>query len=140
MQIKWLGHSTFELSDGDTRVLIDPFLKPNNPKATVTADEVDPTHILLTHGHTDHIADAIPVAKRTGAPVVAHTELAHWIGEQGVEEDARGFPLLGSGLEGESFLQRIGNAELEVRGLFHVIRSHTPNGWRKMTKGRILYK
>jgi L-ascorbate metabolism protein UlaG (beta-lactamase superfamily) len=86
MNIKWHGHSTFELSDGNARVLIDPFLKPNNPKATLTADEVDPTHILLTHGHMDHMADALPVAKRTGAPVVAHTELAHWLGEQGVEE------------------------------------------------------
>jgi L-ascorbate metabolism protein UlaG (beta-lactamase superfamily) len=85
MQIKWLGHSTFELSEGDARVLVDPFLKPNNPAATVTADEVDPTHILLTHGHTDHVADAVAVAKRTGAPCVALTELAGWLGEQGVE-------------------------------------------------------
>src|SRR5689334_226977 len=86
MQIKWLGHSTFELSDGDVRVLIDPFLKPNNPKATVTAEEVDPTHVLLTHGHTDHVADALAVLKRTGAPVVAITEFAAWLGEQGIEE------------------------------------------------------
>ena len=76
MDIRYLGHATFELSDGDTRVLIDPFLAPNNPKAPVTADEVEPTHIVVTHGHVDHLADAVPLAQRTGAPVVAIVELA----------------------------------------------------------------
>ena len=85
MEIRFLGHATFELSDGDARILIDPFLAPNNPKAPVTADEVDPTHILLTHGHVDHIADAVAVAKRTGAHCVAMVELANWLGGQGVE-------------------------------------------------------
>src|SRR5438132_1098071 len=62
MEIRYLGHATFELSEGSSRVLIDPFLAPNNPKATVSADDVEPTHILLTHGHVDHIADAVAVA------------------------------------------------------------------------------
>ena len=86
MQIKFHGHACFELSDGDTKLLVDPFLKPNNPSAVHTADEVDPTHVLLTHGHVDHLADAVAVCKRTGAPAVAHTELAGWLGEQGVAE------------------------------------------------------
>jgi L-ascorbate metabolism protein UlaG (beta-lactamase superfamily) len=85
MDIRYLGHATFELSEGDARILIDPFLAPNNPKATVTADDIDPTHILLTHGHADHIADAVAVAKRTGAHCVAMVELANWLGSQGVE-------------------------------------------------------
>jgi len=85
MDIRYLGHATFELSEGDTRVLIDPFLAPNNPKATVSAEDVDPTHILLTHGHVDHVADAVPIAKRTGAHCVAIVELAGWLGEKGVE-------------------------------------------------------
>jgi len=85
MDIRYLGHATFELIDGDTRVLVDPFLAPNNPKAPVTADEVDPTHILVTHAHVDHLADAAAVAKRTGAPTVALVELANWLGAQGVE-------------------------------------------------------
>ena len=86
MDIRYLGHATFELSEGDARILVDPFLAPNNPKATVTADEIDPTHILLTHGHVDHIADAVAVAKRTGAHCVAIVELATWLGDQGVEK------------------------------------------------------
>jgi L-ascorbate metabolism protein UlaG (beta-lactamase superfamily) len=85
MDIRYLGHATFELIDGDTRVLVDPFLAPNNPKAPVSADEVDPTHILVTHAHVDHLADAAAVAKRTGAPTVALVELANWLGGQGVE-------------------------------------------------------
>jgi len=85
MEIRYLGHATFELSEGDARVLIDPFLAPNNPKATVSADDIDPTHVLLTHGHVDHVADAVKVAKRTGAHCVAIVELAGWLGEQGVE-------------------------------------------------------
>src|SRR5689334_9910818 len=86
MQIEFIGHATFQLTDGDARALIDPFLAPNNPVAKVSADEVDPTHILLTHGHQDHVADAVAVAKRTGAPCIAITELAGWLGEQGVED------------------------------------------------------
>ena len=86
MQIKFHGHACFELSDGQATVLVDPFLKPNNPSAVHTADEVDATHVLLTHGHADHIADAVGVCKRTGAPAVAVVELANWLDEQGVEE------------------------------------------------------
>jgi L-ascorbate metabolism protein UlaG (beta-lactamase superfamily) len=85
MQIRYLAHATFELSEGDARILVDPFLAPNNPKASVTADDVDPTHILLTHGHVDHVADAVAVAKRTGAHCVAIVELATWLGDQGIE-------------------------------------------------------
>jgi L-ascorbate metabolism protein UlaG (beta-lactamase superfamily) len=88
MEINYIGHSTVELVDGDIRVLIDPFLKPNNPVAQVTAEEVDPTHVLLTHAHVDHTADAVAVGKRTGASFVAQAELANVLGEQGIEDVA----------------------------------------------------
>ena len=84
MDIRFLGHACFELSDGDTSVLIDPFLT-GNPTAAANADELSPTTILLTHGHADHIGDTVPIAKRLGAPVVAITELANEIGEDGVD-------------------------------------------------------
>lgn len=86
MQINFIGHATFELVDGDNRILIDPFLAPHNPSAKVSADDVEPTHILITHGHQDHLADAVAVAKRTGAPCIAITELAGWLGDQGIED------------------------------------------------------
>src|SRR4051794_16249480 len=97
MDIRFIGHATFELTEGDTRILIDPFLKGNNPVATVGADEVDPTHVFLTHGHADHVADAVPVAKRTGAQCVAIVELAGWLNENGVDNTAD--PNLGGTVE-----------------------------------------
>jgi L-ascorbate metabolism protein UlaG (beta-lactamase superfamily) len=86
MEIRFHGHSCFELSDGETRVLVDPFLKPNNPAALLSAEEVEPTHVAVTHGHVDHMADAVGVATRTGAECVAIVEIANWLEEQGVEK------------------------------------------------------
>jgi L-ascorbate metabolism protein UlaG (beta-lactamase superfamily) len=84
MDIRFLGHAAFTLSDGDTTLLIDPFLT-GNPKAAATADEMNPAAILLTHGHQDHFGDTVEIAKRTGAPVVAITEIAHELSDEGVE-------------------------------------------------------
>jgi L-ascorbate metabolism protein UlaG (beta-lactamase superfamily) len=84
MDVRFLGHSCFSLSDGDATVVIDPFLT-GNPKAAVRADEIDPTTILLTHGHADHIGDTVAIAKRTGATVTAIVELAGEIGADDVE-------------------------------------------------------
>jgi L-ascorbate metabolism protein UlaG (beta-lactamase superfamily) len=84
MDIRFLGHACFELSDGENRVLIDPFLT-GNPKAAVAADELNPTTILLTHGHADHIGDTVDIARRSGAPVVAIVELAGEVGQDGVQ-------------------------------------------------------
>ena len=84
MDIRFLGHACFELSDGDTSLLIDPFLT-GNPKAAANADELSPTTILLTHGHADHIGDTVAIAKRAGVPVVAIVELANEIGEDDVD-------------------------------------------------------
>ena len=84
MEIRFLGHACFELTEGDTRVLVDPFLT-GNPKAAVEAGDVNPTHVFLTHGHADHIGDTVDIAKRTGAQTVAIVELANELGESGVE-------------------------------------------------------
>jgi L-ascorbate metabolism protein UlaG (beta-lactamase superfamily) len=83
VDIRYLGHAAFELKSGDTTVLVDPFLT-GNPKAAAKADELDATTILLTHGHQDHIGDTVAIAKRTGATVVAITELAGELGEEGL--------------------------------------------------------
>jgi L-ascorbate metabolism protein UlaG (beta-lactamase superfamily) len=87
VEIRFIGHSCFELTEGSTRVLIDPFLT-DNPSATVGADEVDPTHIFLTHGHGDHFGDVEAIARRTNAQVVAITEVAGELTEAGVENVA----------------------------------------------------
>ena len=87
MEIRFLGHSCFELIEGDTRVLVDPFLS-DNPSAAVGADEVDPTHIFLTHGDFDHYGDIEEIAERTGAQVVAASEIASELTEAGLENVA----------------------------------------------------
>jgi L-ascorbate metabolism protein UlaG (beta-lactamase superfamily) len=84
MDVRFLGHSCFSLSDGESTVLIDPFLT-GNPKAAATAEEVAATTVLVTHGHGDHVGDAVPISKRTGAPVVAITELAGELGQEGID-------------------------------------------------------
>jgi L-ascorbate metabolism protein UlaG (beta-lactamase superfamily) len=84
MDIRFLGHACFELTDGDTRVLIDPFLS-GNPKAPVGADDVDPTHIFLTHGHADHWGDIVDIAKRTNALCVSFPEVTGELQGEGVE-------------------------------------------------------
>jgi L-ascorbate metabolism protein UlaG (beta-lactamase superfamily) len=84
MEVRFLGHAAFELADGDTTVLIDPFLT-GNPKAAISAEDAAATTILLTHGHGDHIGDTVSIAKRTGAPAVAIVEIAGELGEEGID-------------------------------------------------------
>jgi L-ascorbate metabolism protein UlaG (beta-lactamase superfamily) len=128
MDIRFLGHACFELSDGDTRVLIDPFLN-GNPKAAVSADEVDPTHIFLTHGHQDHYGDVVEIAKRTGAQVVAIVELAGELGEQGVENTSD--PNIGGTV-------RFEDAGLWVRLTPAWHTSTTPNGLVNTPAGLVI--
>jgi L-ascorbate metabolism protein UlaG (beta-lactamase superfamily) len=116
MDIRFLGHAAFELADGDTRVLIDPFLT-GNPKGAVSADEVEPTHIFLTHGHADHIGDTVDIAKRTGAQVVAIVELANELQEDGVENVSD--PNIGGTVE-------FGNVSVRLVPAWHT--STTPKG------------
>jgi L-ascorbate metabolism protein UlaG (beta-lactamase superfamily) len=87
VEIRFLGHSCFELIEGDTRVLLDPFLS-DNPRAAVGPDEVDPTHIFLTHGDFDHYGDIEEIAKRTGAQIVAASEIASELTAAGLENVA----------------------------------------------------
>src|ERR1700722_3304950 len=84
MEVRFLGHACFTLSDGEATVLIDPFLT-GNPKAAIAADDVPATTILLSHGHGDHLGDTVAIAKRTGATTVAIVELANELGADGLD-------------------------------------------------------
>lgn len=84
LTITWLGHAAFLLEAGDTRVLVDPFLT-GNPAAAVQAADVEPTVILLTHAHNDHVGDAVEISKRTGATIIATNELGIYLGGEGAE-------------------------------------------------------
>lgn len=81
--VTFLGHGTFLVETNGTRVLIDPFLT-GNPAASTTADDVTADVIILSHGHGDHVGDAIDVANRTGALVIANHEIVEWLTGQGL--------------------------------------------------------
>jgi L-ascorbate metabolism protein UlaG (beta-lactamase superfamily) len=80
VDVRFLGQACFELKSGGVTVVTDPFLT-GNPLAAASADEVEPNVILLTHGHQDHFGDTVEIANRTGATVVAITELADELSE-----------------------------------------------------------
>ena len=86
MELTYLEHSCFLLVSGGLRVLIDPFISPNPLAEEVSLEGLSPTHVLLTHGHEDHVADAEIVLKRSGAQLVAPYEVAMWFGAKGVED------------------------------------------------------
>ena len=85
IELTWYGHATWGLEIDGTRLLIDPFLS-HNPAAEISAADVEADYILITHGHGDHVGDAVEIAKRTGATVIANAEIARWVGKQGVEK------------------------------------------------------
>jgi L-ascorbate metabolism protein UlaG (beta-lactamase superfamily) len=83
MKITWLGHSAF-LIEGRDRILVDPFLT-GNPKASTTADKLDCDIICVTHGHGDHLGDAVGIARRTGAVIASIVEMSDWFEKLGVQ-------------------------------------------------------
>jgi len=86
-EITWLGHSCFAIRTADGHdLLVDPFLDDSST-APVKAVDVAADFILLTHGHFDHVGDAIAIATRTGATVVANFEIGEWLKRQGIAED-----------------------------------------------------
>ena len=85
MQLTYFGHSCFLATIGGTRVLFDPFIRPNPLAKDVDVDAIEADFILLSHGHGDHIADAEEIAKRTGAKIVAIAEVAGYFGAKGLD-------------------------------------------------------
>ena len=85
MELTWLGHSAFRLDAGGKRIYIDPFLNgnPKCPEGEQTPERVD--IVAITHGHGDHVGDAVALANEHGCTVVAPVELADWLASQGVE-------------------------------------------------------
>jgi L-ascorbate metabolism protein UlaG (beta-lactamase superfamily) len=86
-RLTWHGHACFTLvTDDGTRIMFDPWLD-QNPAADIRTDQVQALdYILVSHGHFDHFADAIPLARKTGATLVAIYELAAFAQSKGVEK------------------------------------------------------
>lgn len=87
MKITWLGHSAFRLDTGRARILVDPFLTGNPGFAGLDAKDVVKglTHIVLTHGHSDHVGDTLAIAKEADIPVVANFDLCMWLAMKGLK-------------------------------------------------------
>ncbi len=83
-QITYYGHSTFGLKINEFQILIDPFFS-GNPSTQTKPGDLNPDYILITHGHGDHVGDAVEIVKQTGARVIANAEIAKWMGEKGAE-------------------------------------------------------
>ncbi|MFQ5704698.1 MAG: metal-dependent hydrolase [Gemmatimonadales bacterium] len=84
--LTFLGHAGFLVGDGNYTVALDPFLT-GNPVATMKPEGVDCSHIVLTHGHADHLGDAVAIATRNDAAVIAAFEITEFLGEQGCRCD-----------------------------------------------------
>lgn len=81
MTITYFGHSALQIETNGTTLLVDPFITGNGlAEGVVTADELNPDVILLTHAHGDHWGDTPAIAERTGALVVANFEITSYLG------------------------------------------------------------
>ena len=88
MKLTWYGHAAMGLEAGGKRLLVDPFFS-GNPAAAITADKAQADFILISHGHGDHVGDAVAIAKRTGATVISNFEICNWFESQAVKAHAQ---------------------------------------------------
>jgi L-ascorbate metabolism protein UlaG (beta-lactamase superfamily) len=84
MNITYYGHSCFGVEVNGKHILFDPFISPNKMAANIDVNTVPADFILISHGHEDHMADAISIAKRTGAIVISNYEITVWLNKHGI--------------------------------------------------------
>jgi L-ascorbate metabolism protein UlaG (beta-lactamase superfamily) len=84
LQFTYYGHSCFSVTVDGVRLLFDPFITGNPKAGSIDVNSVEADFILITHGHGDHLADAVAIAQRTGAMVISNYEIASWLSKQGV--------------------------------------------------------
>jgi L-ascorbate metabolism protein UlaG (beta-lactamase superfamily) len=87
MKITFLGHSCFLVETATARLLIDPFLT-GNPQAAARAEDLACDYILISHGHEDHTGDALAIARRVGATIIANYEIAEYYAAKGARTHA----------------------------------------------------
>jgi len=85
MQVTYYGHSCFSVKVGGKSLLFDPFIRPNQLAAHVDVPKLKPDYILISHGHWDHVADVLEIAKTSGAELVCNFEIGNWFASQGLK-------------------------------------------------------
>lgn len=84
MKYTYYGQSCFLLETSKAKLLFDPFITGNSLAASIDVNSIEADYILLSHGHSDHIGDAVSIAKRTNAKVICMPEINAWLEKQGV--------------------------------------------------------
>jgi L-ascorbate metabolism protein UlaG (beta-lactamase superfamily) len=84
MKITYYGHSCFGVEINNKHLLFDPFISPNELAKSIDVNSVPADYIIISHGHEDHIADAVSIAKRTNALIICNWEIHVWFQKQGI--------------------------------------------------------
>src|SRR5579859_1134631 len=85
MKLTYYGHATVSIEVGGKRLLFDPFLTGNPSADGIDPGKLEADYIFITHGHGDHTADLLDVARHTGALCVAPFEIGEWLEKQGLK-------------------------------------------------------
>jgi len=86
MKLTYYGHSAFSVEVGGRTLLFDPFITPNELAKGIDVNRIAADYLLISHGHADHVADAVPIAKRTGAMVISNFEVCNWFTGHGISK------------------------------------------------------
>jgi L-ascorbate metabolism protein UlaG (beta-lactamase superfamily) len=141
MKLTWFGHAAVRAENGSHVILIDPFLS-GNPKFNGSVDEAarGATHVVLTHGHDDHVGDAAAICKSTGATLIAVYELAMFVAGQGAPKVEPGNPGgtidLGGGVS-VSFVKAFHSSSTSENG--HAVYLGNPTGVVIEGLGKTIY-
>ncbi|MCB0802317.1 MAG: metal-dependent hydrolase [Flavobacteriales bacterium] len=86
MKITYYGHSCFGITTKTSSLLFDPFIRPNELAKKIEVDKIPCDYMLISHGHEDHVADALEIAKRTNSRIVSNFEIVSWFEKQGINQ------------------------------------------------------
>lgn len=90
MKLTWFGHSAFRVEIGGAVIMIDPFLANPTFKGSHGDAYAGTTHVVLTHGHDDHLGSTVEICRKTGATLIANFEICTYLGARGVEKSSPG--------------------------------------------------
>lgn len=83
MRLTYFGHSCFGVETENKHFLFDPFISGNTLAKSIDLKNIQADYILISHGHSDHVADLMTIAQQTGATVIANFEIINWVQQQG---------------------------------------------------------